>query len=78
MSRTIEKLAVEAGFSAERDPLGQNQFLRNTVAVGSSLKLRTDFDIFSDIALSARYRGSSNKFTSQTVLPSEFLTEKAF
>ncbi len=78
ISKNIDRLAIEAGFTADRDPLSLSQYLRNAATIGGAIKLRTDLELFSDVALSARYRRSSNRFTSRTALPSEFTNENAF
>ena len=78
ISTAIDRLALEVGFTADQDPRSGNQYLRNAATVGGSLKLRTDVELFGDIALSARYRRSSNRLTSPTALGSEFATENAF
>lgn len=78
MSKTIDRIALDAEFTADRDPLSLNQYLKNSATIGGSMKLRTDVELFGDIALSARYRRSSNRFTSLTALPSEFASENAF
>lgn len=78
ISKNIDRVALEAGFTVDRDPLSLNQYLRNAATIGGAIKLLTDFEPLGEIALSGRYRHSSNRFISPTALPSEFTTENAF
>jgi hypothetical protein len=73
----IDRLGIDASFTADHDPLGENEYSRNAATIGGSMRLRTDFEPFGDIVLNARYRRSSNRFTSRTALPSEFTSENA-
>ena len=74
---TLSHVAIEAAFNADHHPRGENEYLRSVATVGADIKLRTKFDLLEDVAVNGTYRWSSNRFISQTSLPSEFTSENA-
>ncbi len=74
---SISHLAIEAGFTADHELRGANDYLRNAATIGGDIKLRTRFDLIEDVAVAGRYRWSRNRFASQTSLSSEFTSENS-
>jgi len=77
-AKAITDVALEAEFAADREPRGDHEYLRNAVAIGGAVKLRTDFEPFADISVSGHYRWSRNRLTSGSSLPAEFASENSF
>src|SRR5207245_7647813 len=40
---TVNHLAIDAGFSAKHEPLGENETFRNAVRIGGNLKMHTSY-----------------------------------
>lgn len=74
---SISHLAIEAGFSADHDPRGTNEYLRNAATIGADIKLRTAFDLIEEVAVLGRYRWSRNRFASQSGLRSDSTSENS-
>lgn len=74
--KIVDRFGIDASFTADHTPLGKNDYLKNAATIGGNIKLLSE--VFGDIALSARYRWSSNRLISRTALPSEFTAESAF
>lgn len=76
--KTITEVALDAEFVADREPRGDHEYLRNAVAIGGTVKLRTEFGPFADISVNGHYRWSRHRFTGGVSLPAEFASESSF
>jgi hypothetical protein len=76
--KTVERLAIDAGFDADNNPLGDGRFLSNTARFGGSLSFRVPLGLVRRVILDGQYRWSSNRFFANSAALSELTSEQAF
>jgi hypothetical protein len=77
MSAAVERVGLEAGFSANHQPHGSGDYLQNAATIGGNLKFKPQAGPIGGLTLGAAYQRSSNRFSKGDGTPGEFISTRA-